>query len=226
MSTPRVGHAGPMPADSPALPVPPAPRRVSGPYRVCFVCLGNICRSPMAEAVLRAELDQAGLAGLVEVDSAGTGDWLVGGPMDRRARAELARRGHDGSAHRARQFEPSWFGHRDLVLALDRANLADLREMAPDAEAAGPRLRLLRSFDPALAGQAADEDPHQGQVPDPYGGSPEDYAAAFDLVQVAVRGLAGQLAGLLEVPAEPAPGAGSEGTPVRGVSLRQRLGER
>ena len=189
----------------------------------------------MGEVLLRGELDQAGLAGLVEVDSAGTGDWHVGGPMDRRARAELGRHGYDGSAHRARQFQPSWFGHRDLVLAMDRANLADLRDMAPDAETAGPRLRLLRSFDPALAGQDGDDDPYQGQVPDPYGGPPEGYAAAFDLVQAAVRGLAGQLAGLLEAPAvpargddppEPPEGAGSAGTPLRGAPSRPRLGGR
>jgi low molecular weight protein-tyrosine phosphatase len=152
----------------------------------------------MAEMVARAELESAGLAGLVEVDSAGTGDWHVGGPMDRRARAELGRRGYDGSAHRARQFQPAWFADRDLVLAMDLANLADLREMAPDRDAAGPRLLLFRSFDPALRA----DDPHEGQVPDPYGGGPEDYALALDLVQAAVRGLAGQLAVLREEPAE------------------------
>ncbi len=152
----------------------------------------------MAEVAARAELGRAGLGELVEVDSAGTGDWHVGGPMDRRARAELGRRGYDGSAHRARQFQPSWFAAKDLVLAMDLANLADLREMAPDATAAGPRLALFRSFDPGLAGA---DDPYQGQVPDPYGGLPEDYALALDLVQAAVRGLAGQLAVLLDVPA-------------------------
>ncbi len=153
----------------------------------------------MADVLLRAELAGAGLADLVEVDSAGTGDWHVGGPMDRRARAELARHGYDGSAHRARQFQPSWFADRDLVLAMDRANLADLREMAPDAAAAG-RVLLFRSFDPALAG----DDRYDGQVPDPYGGPPEDYAAAFQLVQAAVRGLTSQLAALLGAPvAEP-----------------------
>jgi protein-tyrosine phosphatase len=187
---------GGMPADTPALPVPPAPRRAFGPYRVCFVCLGNICRSPMADVLLRAELAGAGLDGLVEVDSAGTGDWHVGGPMDRRARAELARHGYDGAAHRARQFRPSWFADRDLVLAMDRANLADLREMAPDEDAAG-RVLLFRSFDPSLASDDRDD----GQVPDPYGGGAEDYAAAFDLVQAAVHGLTGQLAGLLGAPA-------------------------
>jgi len=162
----------------------------------------------MAEVVLRDELDRAGLAGRAEVDSAGTGDWHLGQPMDRRAQAELDRRGYDGSAHRARQFQPSWFGQRDLVLALDRSNLADLRDMAPDADAAGPRLRLLRDFDSALAGppERAVADPYQGQVPDPYGGQPEDYALALDLVQAAVRGLVGRLAGRLEVPAAGAGG--------------------
>jgi len=157
----------------------------------------------MAEVVLRDELDRAGLAGRAEVDSAGTGDWHLGQPMDRRARAELERRGFDGSAHRARQFRPSWFGQRDLVLALDRNNLADLREMAPDDDAAGPRLLLLRAFDPALAGlpQAADADRYHGEVPDPYGGHPEDYTLALDLVQAAVRGLAGRLAERLGAPA-------------------------
>ena len=152
----------------------------------------------MAEVVARAELDRAGLGGLVEVDSAGTGDWHVGGPMDRRARAELGRRGYDGSSHRARQFQPSWFAGKDLVLAMDLANLEDLREMAPDGAADGPRLLLFRSFDP---GRAAGDDPYQGQVPDPYGGPAEDYALALDLVQAAVRGLAGQLATVLDVPA-------------------------
>jgi protein-tyrosine phosphatase len=157
----------------------------------------------MAEVVLRDELDRAGLAGLVEVDSAGTGDWHVGGPMDRRARAELARRGYDGSAHRARQFQPSWFAGRDLVLAMDHSNLEDLRKMAPDGDADGPGLLLFRSFDPALAGPdgLAGADPYQGAVPDPYGGDTAGYALALDLVQAAVRGLTGRLAELLEVPA-------------------------
>ena len=160
----------------------------------------------MAEVVLGDELARAGLAERVEVDSAGTGDWHVGGPMDAGARAELGRRGYDGSAHRARLFDAAWFRERDLVLAMDRRNLAQLRRMAPDAESAGPRLLLFRSFDPALAedGRAA-ADPHDGEVPDPYDGDPEDYALAFDLVQAAARGLAVALAEFLEVPA-PGPG--------------------
>ncbi len=161
----------------------------------------------MAEVVLRSELDRVGLAGRVEVDSAGTGDWHIGSPMDARARAELALRGYDGSGHRARQFGPSWFGRYDLVAAMDTANLRDLRAMAPGREAAD-RIRLFRSFDPALAGQPdgpgeQDADPNGNpDVPDPYGGTAADYALTFDFVQPAAAGLAAQLAELL--PAQPA----------------------
>jgi protein-tyrosine phosphatase len=147
----------------------------------------------MAEVVLRAELERAGLSGRVEVDSAGTGDWHIGGPMDPRARAELSRRGYDGSGHRARQFDPSWFGRYDLVLAMDGANLARLRRAAPDREAA-ERTGMFLSFDPALA---EDRDGNDQEVPDPYGGGPEEYALVFDLVLPAARGLAGQLRQLL-----------------------------
>ncbi len=193
------------PAMVPAGPALPPPRRSPGPYRVCLVCLGNICRSPMAEVALRAELDRAGLAGLVEVDSAGTGDWHLGGPMAGQAAAELARRGYDGAAHRARKIRRSWFGQRDLVLAMDLSNLADLRALAPDAEAAG-RLMLLRSFDPDLAGGVL-SDPWDGGVPDPYGGPQDDYAQALDLVLGAVRGLVGRLAEVAQ--AVPADGTGA-----------------
>ena len=190
--------------------LPPA-REPDAPYRVCLVCLGNICRSPMAETVLRGALEAAGLDSAVIVDSAGTGDWHIGGPMDAGARAELTRRGYDGSAHRARLFDPAWFPGRDLVLAMDRRNLAQLRRMAPDAESGGARLLLFRSFDPVLAnpvlarGALAEADPFDAEVPDPYGGQAGDYALALDLVQAAARGLAAALAGLLEIPA-PGPG--------------------
>src|SRR5204863_1344671 len=98
----RVGRAVPHPGVM-ALPSAaelPSPREPGTPYRVCLVCLGNICRSPMAETVLRAELAAAGLDGAVVVDSAGTGDWHVGDAMDPGARSALASRGHDGSVHR------------------------------------------------------------------------------------------------------------------------------
>jgi len=92
----------------------PAPRDPDGDYRILLVCLGNICRSPMAEVILRDEIDQAGLGGKVSVESAGTGDWHVGGPMDDRARTELRRRGYDGSAHVARQITADWLPGYDL----------------------------------------------------------------------------------------------------------------
>src|SRR5260370_19221970 len=119
----------------------PSPREPGAAYRVCLVCLGNICRSPMAETVLRAELAEAGLDGAVVVDSAGTGDWHVGDAMDPGAQEALASRGHDGSAHRARQFHPSWLAERDLILAMDSRTLANRRRMA--AAEAGPRIPLF-----------------------------------------------------------------------------------
>jgi protein-tyrosine phosphatase len=193
----QVGHAGGMPVDPRAVVTVPQPRQSFGKYRVCVVCLGNICRSPTAEAVLREELARAGLAGQVEVDSAGTGDWHLGGAMHPDAAAELARRGLDGAGHRARQFQPSWFERYDLVAAMDSDNLADLRAMAPDRQTAD-RVRLFLSFDPARAG-GGDLD-----VPDPYGGDAEDYAHVYELVQAAARGLADQLARLLAgAPAAP-----------------------
>jgi protein-tyrosine phosphatase len=155
-------------------------------YRVCLVCLGNICRSPMAEVVLRGELARAGLAGRVEVESAGTGDWHAGEPMDARARAELAGRGYDGSGHVARQIDASWLGDYDLIIAMDRGNLRSLRRMAAGRPQLADRIRLLRSFDPA-----ADAD---AEVPDPYGGSQDEYAEVFDQVLAAARGLVDRLA--------------------------------
>jgi protein-tyrosine phosphatase len=184
-----------MPDERSAQDAVPAPRQPFGMYRICLVCLGNICRSPMAEVLLREQVARAGLAGAVTVDSAGTGDWHIGQPMYRGARAELARRGYDGSTHRARQVQRSWLAGYDLVLAMDADNLADLQAMAPDAETAG-RVRLLRSFDPGLT----PGDPYQGEVPDPYGGSPEDSAVVFDLLHAAARGLAARLAEILDVP--------------------------
>jgi protein-tyrosine phosphatase len=147
--------------------------------RVCFVCLGNICRSPTAEAVLRHRLAEAGLADVVEVESAGTGGWHVGDPPDARAAAEALARGiaMDG---RAQQFGPDDFGRFDLVLAMDEENAAHLRRVAPDAEAAG-KVRLLREFDPAADGDLS--------VPDPYYGGADGFAAVFAQVDAACRGL-------------------------------------
>jgi protein-tyrosine phosphatase len=158
----------------------PPPRDPAGPYQVCLVCLGNICRSPMAEAVLRVELDRAGLSGAVVVDSAGTGDWHVGSRMDPRARAELSRRGYEGSAHIARQILPDWLAERDLILAMDRQNLAALRRMARPADR--DRIRLLRSFDC--------NSPQDAEVPDPYYDDSDSFGPVLDVIEAAARGLA------------------------------------
>jgi protein-tyrosine phosphatase len=143
----------------------------------------------MAETLIRAELAAAGLAERVSVESAGTGDWHLGDPMDRGARAELARRGYDGSEHRARQIDPSWLDRFDLLIAMDASNLRNLEQMAAGRPGLAGRIRLLRSFDPAA--------PDGAQVPDPYGGGPEQFAEVFDLVQAATRGLVAGLAGTL-----------------------------
>ena len=167
----------------------PPPRDPGKPYRICVVCLGNICRSPMGERVLAAEVAGAGLTGKVVIDSAGTGDWHIGEAMDHRARAELARRGHDGDGHEARQIQPDWLDDYDLLLAMDVSNFAGLRAMARGRPELAGRIALLRAFDPAA--------PDGAEVPDPYYGGPEDYAEVFDMVDAAAKGLVGHLSGLL-----------------------------
>jgi protein-tyrosine phosphatase len=180
------------PAPSASAPLPP-PREPGAPYRVCLVCLGNICRSPMAETVLRAAVTEAGLDGLVTVDSAGTGDWHLGDVMNSQAQAALGRNGYDGSAHRARQFQPGWVPDRDLVLAMDAANLANLRRMASAPDRA--RIRLFGEV--GGLGDGA-------EIPDPYGGSDDDFGHVLDLLGAAAPVVASRLARLLGRPAEPA----------------------
>jgi protein-tyrosine phosphatase len=149
--------------------------------RILFVCLGNICRSPTAEGVMRHLLREEGLEDRVELESAGTGGWHVGDPPDARATEAAARRGIalDGAARRVTRED---FERFDLLVAMDRENLAELRHLAPDGEA-GAKVRLLREFDPASAG-APDLD-----VPDPYYGGPRGFDDVLDLVEAACRGL-------------------------------------
>ncbi|MFE1323567.1 low molecular weight protein-tyrosine-phosphatase [Streptomyces sp. NPDC058741] len=148
-------------------------------YRVCFVCTGNICRSPMAEVVFRARVAEAGLDGLVEVDSAGTGGWHEGDGADPRTVAVLEESGY-ASAHTARQFHPSWFSRLDLVIALDSGHLGALRHLAP-TERDARKVGLLRSYDPA-AGDDLD-------VPDPYYGDAEGFQECLEMVEAASTGL-------------------------------------
>ena len=139
----------------------------------------------MAEVVLRAQLAVAGLTDKVLVDSAGTGDWHIGDAMNGRARDQLARAGYDGEAHRARQIDASWLRERDLILAMDTANLRDLRALAPAADAG--RIRLF--------GEIADLGGRD--VPDPYYGTAGDFAAVLALLET---GMANLVAELRELP--------------------------
>jgi low molecular weight protein-tyrosine phosphatase len=153
--------------------------------RLLFVCLGNICRSPSAEGVMRRLVREAGLEDSIELDSAGTGGWHVGSPPDPRAVAVAQARGIalDGSA---RQFVVDDLDYFDLVLAMDRSNLSALRERAR-GEDERAKIRLLREFDPASAGE---EDP---EVPDPYYGAPGGFDEVLDLVEAACAGLLAQI---------------------------------
>jgi protein-tyrosine phosphatase len=146
------------------------------PYRVTFVCTGNICRSPMAEHIFRHHAEDEGLD--VEVDSSGTGHWHVGDTADERTVAALRRAGYR-SAHRARQFEAAWFDRYDLIVALDRSHLADLHAMTLSEDARG-KVRLLREFDPG----ARDLD-----VADPYYGRASAFEEVREQIEAAVPGL-------------------------------------
>lgn len=160
-------------------------------YRITAVCLGNICRSPIGEAVLRARVDEAGLSGQVSVDSAGTGDWHLGQGANPRSIAVLTE--HDYALdHRARQITPDWFEDIDLVLAMDAANYADLQRMHVGTRA---ELRMYRSFDPELA-HLREPDP-QLDVPDPYYGGPEDFLDVLRMVERASGGVVAHAASRL-----------------------------
>jgi protein-tyrosine phosphatase len=145
---------------------------VPGHYAIAFVCLGNICRSPMADVVLTQRVDDAGLAGRVVVASCGTGDWHVGQPMDDRAAAVLRANDYDPSEHRAQQFSTGWLETNDLVLVMDGSNLADLRRLRPDVDP--ERLRLFGDFDSVEPG---------GEVPDPYYGGESGFEEVLAMVE-------------------------------------------
>ena len=157
-----------MNAMTPSLPEPRDPDR----YRIALICLATIVRSPMAAVVLQQRVDDAGLAGRVEVASCGTGDWHVGRPMDPRAAATLTAAGYDATRHRAQQLARTWLDEYDLLLAMDRQNLADVRaHAAPDT---AHRVRLFRDFDPVDPG---------GEVPDPYYGGDAGFEEVLTMVE-------------------------------------------
>ena len=135
--------------------------------RVLMVCLGNICRSPTAEVVLRERLRASGLADQVVVDSAGTGSWHVGSPPDARSQRHALRRGYDMSGLRARKVVDADFSRFDLMLAMDRDNLADLERLRPDS--AVVELLLFAAV----------------EVPDPYAGGPDGFDRVLDIIEEA-----------------------------------------
>ncbi len=161
-----------------ALPCAPMPA-----VRVLFVCMGNICRSPTAEGVMRALVAAAGLRDRIELDSAGTGGWHEGAPPDARATAAATLRGIEleGAARQVRRRD---FEEFDLLIALDAPNARDLRRLAPDADAAA-KVRRLREFDP-VGGDDLD-------VGDPYYGGEDGFGRVLDQVQAACDGLLEEL---------------------------------
>ena len=148
---------------------------------ILFVCLGNICRSPMAEGVFRQVAAARGLT--VTVDSAGTGSWHIGNPPDERAQRAAADRGFDISGLRARQVSSDDFERFDLVVAMDDSNVETLRRTAPGT--AQDRIRLFLEFAPNLTVR---------EVPDPYYGGADGFDHVLDLIEAAAGGLADHIA--------------------------------
>jgi len=152
----------------------------SGPSRISilFVCLGNICRSPLAEGVFRSLVEEAGLSERFEIDSAGTGAWHVGEPPD--ARAAMVASQHGVALEcRARQVTTEDIGRYDYIIAMDRENLRNLQRMAAEA-GSDAEVRLLREFDPEQDGD---------EVPDPYYGGASGFETVYDIVSRSCRAL-------------------------------------
>lgn len=145
---------------------------------VLFVCTGNICRSPTAEAIFRKLVAEAGMSETILADSAGTHGYHIGEPPDRRAQASAADRGYDLSSLRARRVERADFQRFDLIVAMDRGHFAILSRMAEPS--AAHKLKLMMSY----AGGFEEED-----VPDPYYGGPQDFERVLDMLEDAARGL-------------------------------------
>ena len=160
--------------------------------RILFVCLGNICRSPTAEAVFRKTAAMAGLD--PEIDSAGTSDWHIGEPPYGPMQAAAFARGYDLADLRARQFSRADFDRFDLILGMDGTNITRMREQAGDAS--GARLQLFLDYAPEIA---------RTDVPDPY--YTRDFDAAIDLIEAASAGLLAQLLRSEQVSSAAAPQA-------------------
>jgi protein-tyrosine phosphatase len=151
----------------------------NAPTRILFVCLGNICRSPLAEGVFQNLVDARGLTTHYRIDSAGTGGWHVGASPDERSIA-VAKKNGVALTSRARQVEPSDFDDFDHIVAMDRQNLLDLRALGLSAAGGAARLYLLREFDP---------EPGDRQVPDPYYDAVDGFDRVYEMVRRSCEGL-------------------------------------
>lgn len=153
--------------------------KTARPFRVMFVCLGNVCRSPLAHAVFESKANDAGLS--VEVESSGTSAYHVGDHADRRMRSTAARHGVTID-HRSRQLEPGDLDSYDLLLAMDSENLRDIRRMRGARDATAD-IRLFREFDPV----------GPGDVPDPYYGGPDGFETVFEMVDRTAEALVDEI---------------------------------
>lgn len=169
-------------------------RRPERPIRVLFVCMGNICRSPLAEGVFRHLVREEGLADAFEIDSAGTGAWHVGERPDPRTRAIARRYGLDLSDLRARQVQRKDLHHFDHVFVMDKTNLHDTLALDPHGDH-GTRVRLFREFDP---------EPGSYQVPDPYTGGQEAFEEVYRIVERTCRALLERFKAIYQLEGQPA----------------------
>ena len=150
-------------------------------HKILFVCMGNICRSPMAEGIFRKLVVNARLEIQFEIDSAGTGDWHLGNPPDQRAQEKASQRGVDLSSLRARQISPEDILYYDAIIAMDKDNLDRLKTIAPENHK--HKIRLLLEYG----------DSPQLEVPDPYYGSDHGFDLVFDMIEEACQALLGEL---------------------------------
>jgi len=156
----------------------------SAMFRICFVCTGNICRSPMAETVFRHLVTKAGLQTSIAVSSAGTGDWHVGESADERTLTSLNSVGYNGEGHRAKQFDSDWFRELDLIVVFDRGQERILKSWAHTDEDRG-KVQLLLGFDPESGGVT--------DVPDPYYSNTAMFDSVLIMIERACTSLFDQL---------------------------------
>jgi protein-tyrosine phosphatase len=178
---------------------------LSSQYRIITVCTGNICRSPMAALMLAEAFAAEGLAAVV--DSAGTTAYEVGRPIDPRAARTLLAHGLASDRHLAREWRPEWFQSHELILAMDVDHYGWLRQTAPD-DASLSKVRMLRSFDPAVAGKDLLD---QG-IEDPWSGGHADFELTWNLIHAAVPGVVGHVRAQL-----------AQQGPVHGLRPEQRV---